>query len=1043
MKHARKILPLLLILCLVVSATTISVFAESGDTPPPAEVAETIESTGETSAPIEAQPAEEPLPTEATEAPTTVNDIDKKDVIDKPWEITRPEIVYSNSKFSNGVNGVTLTYLSKDGVTKVCYCIEPGVPITNAGVNAGFTSNDEADAWKKLSYDQKSAIALILAYGYPTVSFNDISSSGVAQKYGATQLLIWEIIDGVRDPYTFRTSDMYCSYFSSTSYPTLYAVYNKIQADLLRHNCYPSFTTPRVDFIADHTYELSYDAATGKYICILKDTTADPNFQTLPDYNFTSNIEGLTITRTDNVTLRIECTQEAALSLPDEMTFSAIGKAVTADCDSTITVWEAAGTTDQKLVSSSGARDPVPVYFRLKAPASGTMTMAKTSSCGAVEGYRFKLWHESSGQLWYGTADSNGAIYQTDENGNSKGTYTFTGLLDGTYSVRELISLATDKTIIPDSWRITVSDVNGNITYDHTFTGDELTHFENGDVAVYRFTVSGLTIGGKMTMVINNAPTLQDLEIVKTSPDGKVDGIEFYIQDPDGNEVFRGKTDSMGKLTVKDLAVGETYTVTEVVPEGYRCENNAQTITIVIGTNVVQFRNIPLPSLKIVKQSPDGNVANISFNIYKGDAAYEKKTVWNTFKTGTDGTLQIDNLTEGVYWIEEVVPIGYADQEAQRIELTSSNTTDNPGTVTFVNIPLLSLQIVKQSPDGNVANISFNIYKGDAAYEKKTVWNTFKTGTDGTLQIDNLTEGVYWIEEVVPIGYADQEAQRIELTSSNTKDNPGVVTFVNEPNYVLQIVKKSEDGNIAGIFFNIYTSASNVTSGNIFKTVQTDESGIIFFSLARTGRFWIEEIVPEGYAPQEIQRITVSVNNTAKNPAVVTFTNIPLRGNISIHKVDIAGQPLAGATFLLEYSLDGGTTWAPVRPTTDSDQGLGSCSSVSDEGTIISGADGMVLFSDLHIYSIQYRITEVAAPPGYQLLAEPIVVPELTADKNKDFTASFDVVNVSLFQMPPTGAPGSMGSIVSIASILSIASIFGIFYLNKKEKMLRIKTQRQ
>ncbi len=1119
MKHARRLLPLLLILCFVVTFATTAVFAESGETsPPPTEATE----------PTEAPPTEESA--EPTETPTEASDPAKRDVIDKPWEITRPESIYADSYFSNNVNAATLTYLSKDGITKVCYCIEPGVPITNAGVSAGFTSNEEIAAWNNLSDPQQAAIALVLAYGYPTVSFNDISTSGVAQKYGATQLIIWEIIDGVRNPYTFQASDMYCNYFNAGTYPTLYAVYNKIHTDLLRHDNYPSFTTQWLDLIGDHTYDLSYDAASGKYICILKDTETDTRYQTLPDYNFVSNIEGLTVTRTDNVTLRIECTPEVAVTLPSELTFSAVGKAVTADCDSTITVWEAAGTTDQKLVSSSGARDPVPVYFRLKVAAAGTMTMQKTSTCGAVEGYRFKIWHKESNKVWYGTADANGAIYQTDENGNHNSLgYTFEGLADGTYSVRELLSVAPDTSVFPDSWRVTVTDAGGNITYDHTFTKSELTK-SNGDCSTPAFTVTGLTGGGKMTMVINNAPTLSDLEIVKTSPDGNVEGITFVVKDSVGTELWRGKSDANGKLTVPALEIGKTYIVEEIVPDGY-APQEPQNITIQAGTNRVSFQNIPLSSLQIVKKSPDGNIAGISFNVYFGDKNYENGTVMQTVVSGEDGTLQIDSLDAGIYWIEEIVPDGYAPQEAQRVELTYANNKEHPAVITFTNVPLSSLQIIKTSSDGKVSNISFNIYKGDADYENGAIWKTVKTGTTGTIQIDNLDAGVYWVEEIVPQGYEGEAPKRVEITQANTKNNPATVSFYNRLVLVLQIIKQSPDGNVAGITFNIYTSQPEYDNGAIWKTAVTDENGVILLDVAEAGiyvveevvpagyqpqgsktvmvskdntadnpavvtfvnsplttlkiikespdgnvagitfniysgrsmasatllqtaqtdehgvieiygltvgTYWIEEIVPEGYAPQEPKHITLLSVHTASNPATVTFVNEPIRGLISVNKVNTANEPLSGATFLLEYSTDGGVTWTATRPASKEDNGMGTCVGVDENGKITTGADGKAVFKELLVIGVQYRLTETEAPAGYQLLAEPIGVAELTANEEKNYEIYLDVVNVPIFQLPPTGANGNIGFFVSIASIGSIASIFGLYMLLRKRNRAEV-----
>ncbi len=49
---------------------------------------------------------------------------------------------------------------------------------------------------------------------------------------------------------------------------------------------------------------------------------------------------------------------------------------------------------------------------------------------------------------------------------------------------------------------------------------------------------------------------LADMEILKTSPDGKVDGIAFTVTDSRGNVVGSGVTDQNGRLVVPGLTKG-------------------------------------------------------------------------------------------------------------------------------------------------------------------------------------------------------------------------------------------------------------------------------------------------------------------------------------------------------------------------------------------------------------------------------------------------------------------------------------------------------
>ena len=67
------------------------------------------------------------------------------------------------------------------------------------------------------------------------------------------------------------------------------------------------------------------------------------------------------------------------------------------------------------------------------------------------------------------------------------------------------------------------------------------------------------------------APTEEAAEGETTAPDGNVEGITFHVYDASNTEVGSAKTDKDGIINIKGLAVGQTYTVHEDVPEGYIC----------------------------------------------------------------------------------------------------------------------------------------------------------------------------------------------------------------------------------------------------------------------------------------------------------------------------------------------------------------------------------------------------------------------------------------------------------------------------------------
>lgn len=339
----------------------------------------------------------------------------------------------------------------------------------------------------------------------------------------------------------------------------------------------------------------------------------------------------------------------------------------------------------------------------------GYMGIQKSTDYGTLEGYHFRVWNKETNTTWCGITDTGGALYQTDSNWeriyNKDGwsIYNLEGLVDGTYSMREVLSLSPDKYTYPDSWRVTVTDKNGKVTYDHTFQEDELTADENGDYATPRFTVTGLTGGGKMYMRVHNAPLPSTLEIHKTSEDGKVSGIVFHVEEwvPGIGYCPAGlyTTDASGKISVTDLHVGTKYRLTEVVPEGYIGEDPKE-IVAQEGTNTVTFENRPifgnLELTKVDAEHPDVKLSGAVFEVsYGSQKAVMEEAVDET------GVYRLEKIPYGsVCTIRETkAPEGYAlSDEVFTVEILEEKTyrVASDGFDAVVNRPIRgNLEILK------------------------------------------------------------------------------------------------------------------------------------------------------------------------------------------------------------------------------------------------------------------------------------------------------------------------------------------------------------
>ena len=103
-------------------------------------------------------------------------------------------------------------------------------------------------------------------------------------------------------------------------------------------------------------------------------------------------------------------------------------------------------------------------------------------------------------------------------------------------------------------------------------------------------------------------------KIVKTSEDGKVDGIPFRIQGNGIDETV--KTANGGQIQVDNLNPG-IYTVTEQTENKYEPQESRR-VTVVSGqTATVKFNNVlKRGDLKVIKTSEDNMVEGVKFHLY-------------------------------------------------------------------------------------------------------------------------------------------------------------------------------------------------------------------------------------------------------------------------------------------------------------------------------------------------------------------------------------------------------------------------------------------
>lgn len=139
------------------------------------------------------------------------------------------------------------------------YCIEPGVHL----LSGDTLKSNASERWNALSADRQNGVKTVLAFGKPGNSGSIGGSAG--SQSAATQVLVWEMTCGIRNPKTLKRVDdrIINSLCAGGHNQEVLAVYNNIVAAMTTYHVMPSFADGSS---RDMTYE------NGQYVLKLTDT---------------------------------------------------------------------------------------------------------------------------------------------------------------------------------------------------------------------------------------------------------------------------------------------------------------------------------------------------------------------------------------------------------------------------------------------------------------------------------------------------------------------------------------------------------------------------------------------------------------------------------------------------------------------------------------------------------------------------------------------------------------------------------------------------
>ncbi len=463
-------------------------------------------------------------------------------------------------------------------------------------------------------------------------------------------------------------------------------------------------------------------------------------------------------------------------------------------------------------------------------------------------------------------------------------------------------------------------------------------------------------------------------QIVKTSEDGKVDGINFTIS---GNGVNQTVTTANGGKFQLDNLMPGVYTVTEQSIDKY-VPQETHRVTVVAGqVATVNFNNVlKRGNLQVIKSSEDNLVEGVKFHLYGtslAGIAVDEYAVTDKNGVATFKDVLISGSTP--YTLEEVdTAIRYVVPEKQTAPIQWKEVTNRD----FTNIlKKFSVTVTKSDReegtaqgDAKLSGAVYGIYKGDTLVDK------YVTDSDGQFTTKEYVCDSDWtIREITP-----SEGYLLDKTIHKVGAEPKLFTI--EHNLVandvteqvmkgnIAIIKHTDDGETKietpenGAEFEVYLKSS----GSFEKadkderdTIVCDESGFAQTKDMPYGVYTVHQT--KGWEGREFMKdFDVFISQDGQTYRYL-INNANFESYIKVVKVDAeTGKtiPYAGAGFQI-YDPAGNKvsmTFTYPTPTTID--------------TFYTDADGQLVTPEKLDYGKGYSLVEVQAPYGYVLDSAPV-----------------------------------------------------------------------
>jgi len=581
--------------------------------------------------------------------------------------------------------------------------------------------------------------------------------------------------------------------------------------------------------------------------------------------------------------------------------------------------------------------------------------------------------NKSSGSAKTIELEWNGSKYTTTltDSNNVLSKYNFKASISGvSFSVNgNKLTVSMDTA---PSKEFTITATKKNAVRRGVVVWSEGKHGQNSsvqDVVSYAQEVSD-SINGFVKMKVSYG----SCQIVKTSEDGKVDGINFTIT---GNGINQTVTTANGgKFQIDNLMPG-IYTVTEQAYDKYEPQETHR-VTVVAGQVAkVTFNNkLKRGDLQVVKSSEDNLVEGVKFHLYgtslSGDAvdqyAVTDKNGVATFKDVLISGSEPYTLEEVDTAIRYVVP----KNQTAPVKWKEVTTRNFNNILKKFTVTVTKSDAEKGEAQGNakLSGAVYGIYKGETLVDKyvtdengQFTTKEYVCDTDWTIREITPSEG-YLLDKTIHEVGADPKLYEVEhnLTSNDVTEQ------VIKGN--VAIIKHTDDGETKietpekGASFEIYLkSAGSYDAANKDErdTIVCDENGFGQTKDMPYGIYTVHQT--SGWEGREMMDdFDVFISQNAQTYRYL-INNRNFESFVNVVKVDAeSGKsiPYAGAGFKI-YDPQGNQvkmTFTYPTPTTID--------------VFYTDANGSLVTPEKLDYGKGYSIVEVQAPYGYVLDDTPV-----------------------------------------------------------------------